>query len=71
MKAARIMADPQKDYDDYLDTLENLEVKPNPYKTKSDDDLEQLYIEVMSGTSNLSVKNRQFIVDEADRRAQL
>jgi len=71
MKAARTMADPQKDYDDYLDTLEDLEVKPNPYKTKSDDDLEQLYIEVMSGTSNLSVKNRQFIVDEADRRAQL
>ncbi len=71
MAAARIMADPQKDYNDYLDTLEDLEVKPNPYKTKSDDDLEQLYIEVMSGTSNLSVKNRQFIVDEADRRAQL
>lgn len=71
MAAARIMANPQKDYNDYLDTLEDLEVKPNPYKTKSDDDLEQLYIEVMSGTSNLSVKNRQFIVDEADRRAQL
>jgi hypothetical protein len=71
MQAARTMADPQKDYDDYLDTLEDLEGKPNPYKTKSDDDLEQLYIEVMSGTSNLSVKNRQFIVDEADRRAQL
>ena len=71
MAAARIMANPQKDYNDYLDTLENLETKQNPYKTKSDDDLEQLYIEVMSGTSNLSVKNRQFIVDEADRRAQL
>ena len=70
MEAARIYADPEKNFEDYLDSLEEVEIT-NPYNEKSDDELEQLYIQVMSGTSNISVKNRQLIIDEADRRAEL
>ncbi len=70
MEAARIYADPEKNFEDYLDSLEEVEIT-NPYNEKSDDELEQLYIQVMSGASNISVKNRQLIIDEADRRAEL
>lgn len=70
MEAARIYADPNQNFEDYLDTLEKVEID-NPYKTTSDDDLERLYLEVMSGTSPLSPKQRQFVVDEVARRAEL
>jgi len=70
MEAARIYADPEKNFEDYLDSLEEVQIT-NPYNEKSDDELEQLYIQVMSGASNISVKNRQLIIDEADRRAEL
>lgn len=70
MEAARIYADPEQNFDDYLKSLEEIEIS-NPYSETPDDELEQLFIQVMSGTSNISVKNRQFIVDEVDRRAEL
>ncbi len=70
MEAARIYADPDQNFQDYLKSLEKVEIT-NPYNQTPDDELEQLYIQVMSGTSNISVKNRQFIVDEVDRRAEL
>ena len=70
MEAARIYADPEQNFDDYLKSLEEVEIS-NPYNETPDDELEQLFIQVMSGTSNISVKNRQFIVDEVDRRAEL
>ena len=70
MEAARVYADPNKDFNDYLDSIKEKEVT-NPYSGKSDDDLEQLYLEVMSGNSNLSAKKRQYIIDEANRRAEL
>ena len=70
MEAARIYADPEQNFDDYLKSLEEVEIS-NPYSETPDDELEQLFIQVMSGTSNISVKNRQFIVDEVDRRAEL
>ena len=70
MEAARIYADPEQNFNDYLKSLEEVEIS-NPYNETPDDELEQLFIQVMSGTSNISVKNRQFIVDEVDRRAEL
>jgi hypothetical protein len=70
MEAARVYADPNKDFNDYLDSIKQKEVT-NPYSGKSDDELEQLYLEVMSGNSNLSAKKRQYIIDEANRRAEL
>lgn len=70
MEAARVYADPNKDFNDYLDSIKEKEVT-NPYSGKSDDELEQLYLEVMSGNSNLSAKKRQYIIDEANRRAEL
>ena len=70
MEAARIYADPEKDFEDYLNSISETEVN-NPYTSTSDDELEQLYIKVMSGTSLLSAKKRQAIIDEANRRAEL
>lgn len=70
MEAARIYADPEKDFEDYLNSISETEVN-NPYRGTSDDDLEQLYIKVMSGTSLLSAKKRQAIIDEVNRRAEL
>jgi len=70
MEAARIYSDPDKDFDDYLDSISNTEVN-NPYSGTSDDDLEELYVKVMSGTSLLSAKKRQAIIDEVNRRAEL
>jgi len=70
MEAARVYADPNKDFNDYLDSIKQKEVT-NPYSGKPDDELEQLYLEVMSGSSNLSAKKRQYIIDEANRRAEL
>jgi hypothetical protein len=70
MEAARIYANPEKDFEDYLNSISETEVN-NPYTSTSDDELEQLYIKVMSGTSLLSAKKRQAIIDEANRRAEL
>ena len=70
MEAARIYANPEKDFEDYLNSISETEVN-NPYASTPDDDLEQLYIKVMSGTSLLSAKKRQAIIDEANRRAEL
>ena len=71
LNAARIMANPQKNYDDYLDTLENLEVKPNPYKETPHEELMRLVAEVQSGNSTLPPETRQQILDEARERAGL
>jgi len=71
LNAARIMANPQKDYEDYLDELENLETKPNPYKETPHDELMNLVAEVQSGTSTLPPQKRQNILDEARERAGL
>ena len=71
LNAARIFANPQKDYDDYLDTLENLEVKPNPYKETPHQELMRLVAEVQSGSSTLPPETRQQILDEARERAGL
>ena len=71
LNAARIMANPQKNYDDYLDTLENLEVKPNPYKETPHEELIRLVTEVQSGNSTLPPETRQQILDEARERAGL
>ena len=70
MEAARIYADPQKDFNDYLDSISDTEVT-NPYRDKRDDELEDLFIQVQSGNSRLSAKKRQFIIDEVNRRAEL
>lgn len=70
MEAARIYADPEKDMNDYLDSISEVEVN-NPYRSKSDTELEDLFIKVQSGTSLLSAKKRQFIIDEVNRRAEL
>lgn len=69
MEAARIYADPDKNFDDYLDSLEKVKVE-NPYSKKSFEELEKLYIPIMDGTSPLSAKNRQFVIDEVKRRAE-
>ena len=71
LNAARIFANPQKDYDDYLDTLENLEVKTNPYKETPHNELMTLVAEVQSGNSTLPPETRQQILDEARERAGL
>ena len=71
LNAARIMANPQKDYEDYLDELENLETKPNPYKETPHEELMNLVAEVQSGTSTLPPQKRQNILDEARERAGL
>lgn len=70
MEAARIYADPNKDFNDYLDSISQTEVT-NPYRDKRDDELEDLFIQVQSGNSRLSAKKRQFIIDEVNRRAEL
>ena len=70
VEAARIYADPEKDFNDYLDNITATEVT-NPYLNKSDDELENLFLEVQSGNSRLSAKKRQFIIDEVNRRAEL
>ena len=71
LNAARIFANPQKNYDDYLNTLENLEVKPNPYKETPHQELMRLVAEVQSGNSTLPPETRQQILDEARERAGL
>ena len=70
MEAANIYADPDKNMRDYLDSIKEVEVN-NPYRSKSDTELEDLFIKVQSGTSLLSAKKRQFIIDEVNRRAEL
>ena len=70
MEAANIYADPDKNMRDYLDSISEVEVN-NPYRSKSDTELEDLFIKVQSGTSLLSAKKRQFIIDEVNRRAEL
>ena len=64
-----ILADPEKSMADWLATMKEKEVI-NPYADMSRDDLTDLYLEVERGTSQLSPKNRQFIVDEVNRRAE-
>jgi hypothetical protein len=71
LDAARTFANPQKDYDDYLNDLENLEVKPNPYKETPHQELMRLVAEVQSGSSTLPPETRQQILDEARERAGL
>lgn len=71
MEAARIFADKDKDYNDYLDKLDNLEPPKSKYSDPnnySDDKIIELYTEVVSGNSSLSAAERQKIVDEFDRR---
>ena len=69
IEAARVYADPDKDFNDYLDTLGEVKVQ-NPYAGTSREQLTKLYLAVQAGTSNLSPKKRQQILDEWDRRAE-
>lgn len=72
VEAARYQSDPNLTMKDYVEQMsaKSKEIE-NPYKTVSDDDLEKLAIEVMSGDSTLSARSRQLIIDEVDRRAGL
>lgn len=72
IEAARFLAKDKNTMEMYVDKiLSKQEEIQNPYGDKSDDDLENLYVEVMSGTSTLSAANRQRIIDEVERRSQL
>ncbi len=72
VEAARFLSKDGNTIEMYVDQiLGKQEQVENPYKGKSDDELETLYVEVMSGNSTLAPARRQRIIDEAERRAGL
>ena len=72
VEAARFLSKDGNTMEMYVDQiLGKQDTVENPYKGKSDDELETLYVEVMSGNSTLPPARRQRIIDEANRRAGL
>ena len=70
-KAAKYLQNSDNTIEGYIDNILSKQEVVNNYTETSDDELERLFREVKSGTSNLVPEKRQMIIDEVKRRANL